>query len=329
MSPLPGTATVSFGATGNCVTLPPMRDSIAHLRARREGLEAELLATREAYGAKPRQPATTSADTPRIIRSDWRGRVALWTTIALCALGSCGGLGWYEDDSRVARVALSAWNRAAPLICDHEDWNLESLHIETTSGTALQANKCNIRIREVDLRAPVALNIGGESNISFQHGTIESCIAARAHGSSHADLGDVKVIGRLQAEHESGGSISGEPGGLGPQSIHGIRCFDVAPAAPEQVAARACDGVVECYRDSRVLGSVWGELLTRVDADGRVLGADLKGEPPASVRECLLKRGRELPIMGGSGAGTMSCAWAGTLGPNGTEQIERKPSFVR
>ncbi|HEV8325799.1 MAG TPA: serine/threonine-protein kinase [Myxococcota bacterium] len=102
-----------------------------------------------------------------------------------------------------------------------------------------------------------------------------------------------------------------------------------APAKPEteeekrdRWAARACDGVVECYTEAGYVGAIAGRAEADIGGDGHVVEARLRGDAPRPVRACIVERmsAKSVPDYDG-GNGVIFCDYSGQVMGGGAMMI--------
>jgi hypothetical protein len=238
---------------------------------------------------------------------------------------------WGCSPTLVGRRFASRWaGGPTPYRCGPNDdlWGsrIDGLRVEAKSGIAVQTDGCVMKLTNPHLRGPVALNVGGGSRLTIIGGEIDGCVAIRAHGHSTISLVDVKVTGRF--ELDDGATVTGGSASPG-RVFDGAPCSALAPIRTDDFATNACDGVTECYRKNGALGSIHGELRVTLGEGGVAKTPSFEGEASPPVRACLeaLALTRRVDPAYDAG-GTLTCFYAGTVGPGGTERMDLRPTFM-
>ncbi len=114
-----------------------------------------------------------------------------------------------------------------------------------------------------------------------------------------------------------------------PRDFGGALCSKVTQLPTDGFATHVCEGVTECYRKNGALGSVHGELRVALGEGGVAKDPSFVGEGSPAVRACLeaLALTRRVDPAYDAG-GSLTCFYAGTVGPGGTEQMDLRPTYT-
>ena len=289
----------------------------------------------EALAALPRPlPLTTRVRSYAREELQLLGRHPVKCAVAFSLVGLVAFLCWRWSPTLRGQRTLARWKSGAtPYVCAENDGFyveevIDGLRVDARRGVALQMHHCKMTLKNAYIRGPIAVNLaGGYTHVTIEGGEIEGCVAIRA---SHAriELNGVKVSGRFELDDAV---VTGAaPDHVAGRTFNGEACATTHPApADPNMDKRACEGVAECYRRNGALGSVHGDLRVDVGPHGQMRSPTFTGAAPPAVRACLeaLALGRHADEEY-EGGGQIRCDYAGTVGPNGTEQVDYRHSFT-
>ncbi len=195
-----------------------------------------------------------------------------------------------------------------------------AVHAETTARAELSG---------VEVTAANGVRASGQAKVILDGGSVRGTRALRADDEATIFHRGVVLEGALEGEHRIAEMESGESPDAAIERAHQALAEKRAREAQlESYRQLACSGIVECYRDRGVRGSIGGRVTSFIGPEGKATRAEVALDAAfLEIEQCVraLAVSRELPDFDLPSA-KLSCRFSGELS-EGRQRVMTQPAY--